>query len=90
MNKHIVAESPTPDSVAAARWHQQSQRELVHQVTGIRIRDEEPITVMPRLVVAQCWRKGCLYVVAKDSQELAQRAISTHFSLKHGLALVGR
>lgn len=79
-------DSVSQESIAAAKAHQQQERARIEAVTGVHIGDDG----RPRLVGQHCHKPGCLYVVFRESAEAAQRSISTHYSLKHGLSLVGR
>lgn len=75
---------PTPESIARAKAARDAERERVFQATGVRVSDDG----VPRIVVVHCHKPGCLFVAARGTEELAIRAVSTHYSLKHGLSLV--
>lgn len=79
-------DSVTPESIARAKAHQQQERAKVTAATGIVISDDG----RPHLVGHVCHKPGCGYVAFRETAEAAQRSVSTHYSLKHGLSLVGR
>ena len=59
------------ESIAAAKWHQQHEREQVYQQTGVRIVDA------PFYIIG-CPQVGCRYTASAQSEGRAVRSLSAH------------
>ena len=70
----------TPDSIAAARAHQQAERRQLEHDTGVIIMDDGRV-ILPTVLPIPCSR--CDYVALEDTDGLTVRAMARHLVTAH-------